>query len=106
MLDLPRPPARELIDAGAIVALATDFNPGSAFCHSLPLVMSLACMQLGMSPGRGARRLHRERRLGAGPRPIDWDGSRPGYDGDVVLVDSDDWRHVAYHLGGPAVAAT
>ena len=29
----------------------------------------------------------------------------PGYDADVVLLDSDDWRHVAYHLGGPAVAA-
>ena len=45
MLDLPRPPARALIDRGAVLALATDFNPGSAFCDSLPLVMSLACMQ-------------------------------------------------------------
>ena len=42
----PRPPARALVDAGAIVALATDFNPGSAFCESLPLVCSLAATQL------------------------------------------------------------
>ena len=45
----PMPPARALIDRGAVVALATDFNPGSAFCESLPVVMSLACTQLGMS---------------------------------------------------------
>src|SRR5207342_119594 len=41
-LDRPMPPARALVDAGAAVALATDFNPGSAFCESLPLVCSLA----------------------------------------------------------------
>src|SRR5215210_5451545 len=40
-LDRPMPPARALVDAGAAVALATDFNPGSAFCESLPLVCSL-----------------------------------------------------------------
>ena len=45
----PMPPARALIDAGAAVALATDFNPGSAFCESLPLVCSLAATQLAMS---------------------------------------------------------
>src|SRR5215212_487578 len=49
-LDLPRPPARLLADEGAIVALATDFNPGSSYCESLPLVMNLACTRLGLSP--------------------------------------------------------
>src|SRR5205085_2198149 len=49
-LGRPMPPARKLVDAGAAVALATDFNPGSAFCESLPLVCSLACTQLGLSP--------------------------------------------------------
>ena len=37
-LDRPMPPARALVDAGAAIALATDFNPGSAFTTSLPLV--------------------------------------------------------------------
>ena len=46
----PMPPARALVDAGATVALATDFNPGSAFTESLPLVCSLACTQLKLSP--------------------------------------------------------
>ena len=49
-LDRPMPPARALVDAGAAVALATDFNPGSAFCESLPLVCSLAATQLHLSP--------------------------------------------------------
>jgi imidazolonepropionase len=105
MLDLPRPPARELIDRGGIVALATDFNPGSAFCESLPLVMSLACMQLRMSPAEAlsactanaAWVLGRTGRAGA---------IAPGHDADIVLLDADDWRHVAYHLGGPVVAET
>ena len=46
----PMPPARALVDAGAAIALATDFNPGSAFCESLPLVCSLAATQLKLSP--------------------------------------------------------
>ena len=46
----PMPPARALVDAGAAIALATDFNPGSAFCESLPVVCTLACTQLGLAP--------------------------------------------------------
>ena len=49
-LGRPMPPARALADAGAAIALATDFNPGSAFCESLPLVCSLAATQLHLSP--------------------------------------------------------
>ena len=49
-LDRPMPPARALVDAGAAVALATDFNPGSSFTTSLPLVCSLACTQLHLAP--------------------------------------------------------
>src|SRR5918997_3973057 len=48
-LDRPMPPARDLVDAGAILALATDFNPGSAFSESLPLVCGLAATQLGLT---------------------------------------------------------
>src|SRR5215471_9493261 len=43
-------PARELIDAGAIVALATDFNPGTSPTLSMPMILSLACTQLRMTP--------------------------------------------------------
>ena len=99
-----QPPARALIDGGAIVALATDFNPGSAFCDSLPVVMTLACTVLGMTPGEAlaactvnaAWVLGRADRIGR---------LAPGYDADVVLLDAPDWRHVAYHLAGRDIAA-
>ena len=67
-LGRPMPPARALVDAGAAVALATDFNPGSAFCESLPLVCSLAATQLQLSPGGGAGGLHGQRGARARPR--------------------------------------
>jgi imidazolonepropionase len=101
-LGRPMPPARALADAGAIVALATDFNPGSAFCESLPIVCSLACTQLRLGPGEalaactvnGAHVLGRAGRKGR---------LAPGFDADVLLLAADDWRHLAYHLGGPVV---
>jgi imidazolonepropionase len=43
-------PARELIGAGAIVALATDFNPGTSPTCSMPMILSLACTQMRMTP--------------------------------------------------------
>jgi imidazolonepropionase len=104
-LDRPMPPARSLVDAGAAIALATDFNPGSAFTESLPLVCSLAATQLKLAPAEalGAvtvnaahvlRRADRVGRLAA------------GYRADVVLLDAPDWRYLAYHLGAADVAET
>jgi imidazolonepropionase len=97
------PPARALVDAGAAVALATDFNPGSSFCESLPLVCSLAATQLKLGPAEAlaactvnaAHVLGRSHELGR---------LAPGYRADVVLLDAPDWRYLAYHLGGPLVA--
>jgi imidazolonepropionase len=49
-LRLPFPPAREMIAAGLPVAIASDFNPGSAPSGSMPLMVSLACIQMRMTP--------------------------------------------------------
>jgi imidazolonepropionase len=102
-LDRPMPLARAMVDAGAAIALATDFNPGSAFCESLPLVCTLAATQLHLSPAEAlaactvnaAHVLGRADRIGR---------LAPGYQADIALLDAPDWRYLAYHLGGRVVA--
>jgi imidazolonepropionase len=96
------PPGRRLVDAGAAVALATDFNPGSAYCESLPFVCSLACTQLRLSPEEAlsAATVNAAHVLGRAGRK---GRIAPGFDADVVLVGAEDWRHLAYHLAGPVV---
>ena len=98
----PMPARPALVDAGAAVALATDFNPGSAFCESLPLVCSLAATQLGLAPEEAlsACTVNAAHVLGRSGRK---GRLAAGYDADVVLVAAEDWRHLAYHLGGPVV---
>jgi len=102
-LGRPMPQGRDFVDEGAIVTLATDFNPGSAFCESLPLVCSLAATQVGLSPAEAlaactvnaAHVLARSDRRGR---------LAPGYDADIALLEAPDWRYLAYHLGGDLVA--
>ena len=102
-LDLPLPPARTLVDEGAVVALASDFNPGSSFCESLPLVMNLACTRLKLSP---AEALNACTANAAHVLGLDDVGRlAPGYRADVLVLDAPDWRHLAYHLGGDRFAA-
>jgi imidazolonepropionase len=101
-LDRPMPQARKLVDSGAPVALATDFNPGSAFCESLALVCSLACTQLHLSPEEAlaactVNAAHVLDRAGTVGRLAS------GYDADLALLDAPDWRYLAYHLGGDVV---
>ena len=102
-LDLPLPPARLLVEQGAIVALATDLNPGSSFCESLPLVMNLACTRLGLSPAQALSACTVNAAY-----VLDLDGIgrlAPGYRADVLVLDAPDWRYLAYHLGGDRFAA-
>ncbi|MEP6978634.1 MAG: imidazolonepropionase [Thermoleophilia bacterium] len=101
-LDRPMPPARALVEAGAAVAIATDFNPGSAFCESLPHACSLASTQLKLTPAEAlsactvnaAHVLARADRKGR---------IAPGYRADLTLLAAPDWRYLGYHLGGPVV---
>jgi len=103
-LGRPMPPARALVDAGAAIALATDFNPGSSFCESLGVVSSLAVTQLHLSPAEAlaACTVNAAHVVGLAARV---GRIAPGYTADLVLLDAPDWRYLSYHLGADLVAA-
>ncbi len=101
-LDRPMPPARALADAGAPVALATDFNPGSAFTAGIPLICSLACTQLHLTPEEAltAVTVNAAHVLGLAD---DRGRLAPGLRADLTLIEAPDWRYLAYHLAGDVV---
>jgi imidazolonepropionase len=90
--------ARELIDAGAIVALATDFNPGTSPTLSMPMILSLACSQLRMTPAEAiaaatinaAYSLRRADRIGSIDR---------GKQADLGVWEVADYREIPYYFG-------
>ena len=94
------PRAREMIEAGLAVVLATDFNPGSSPTPSMPMVLSLACTQMKMSPAEAitastvnaAYSVNRGDKIGS---------LEPGKLGNFVIFDCDDYREVAYWFGVP-----
>jgi imidazolonepropionase len=90
-------PAREFLGAGIPVAVATDFNPGSAPSYHLPLAMTLACLQQSMTP--------QEALMGAtsvAARAVDAQDSigalQPGFAADLALIDAPDLNHWLYHF--------
>jgi len=92
------PAAREMIDAGLAVVLATDFNPGSSPTPSMPMVLSLASTHMKMTAAEGitaatinaAYSLNRGSELGS---------IEPGKIADLVIHDCDDYRELAYFFG-------
>jgi imidazolonepropionase len=97
-------PARKLIAAGAAVALATDFNPGSSPTASLPLVMALSVSQLGLSHGEAviAATVNGAAALGLA---ADRGQLAAGFRADIIACAVDDWREVAFWLGPNRVSA-
>jgi imidazolonepropionase len=92
------PPARKLLDAGAVVALATDYNPGTSPTLSLPMATSLACSQMHMSPAEAiaaatinpAYSLRRHTRIGS---------LEVGKYADLAIFDVEDYREIPYYFG-------
>lgn len=94
--------ARGLIDVGAIVALTTDINPGSAPCPSMPLVMAIACRYQKLLPAEAliASTLNAAYAVGMGDRI----GSlEVGKQADVLILSTPDYRHLAYQFGSNLV---
>jgi len=98
------PRTREMIEAGLAVVLATDFNPGSSPTPSMPMVLSLACTQMKMSPAEAitASTLNAAYSLNRGDRI----GSlEPGKLGNFAIFDCQDYRELAYWFGMPQTFA-
>ena len=94
------PRAREMIEAGLAVVLATDFNPGSSPTASMPMVLSLACTQMKMSPAEAitASTVNAAYSLNRG----DSIGSlEPGKVANFVIFDCEDYRELPYWFGMP-----
>jgi imidazolonepropionase len=92
------PAARQMIDAGLAVVLATDFNPGSSPVPSIPMILSLACTQMKMTPAETitAATINGAYSLGRG----DEIGSlEKGKRADLVIHDASDYRELAYFFG-------
>jgi imidazolonepropionase len=92
------PAAREMIEAGLAVVLATDFNPGSSPTPSMPMILSLACTQMKMTPAEviTAATINAAYSLGRG----DEIGSlEKGKRADFVIHDASDYRELAYFFG-------
>jgi len=91
-------PAQELIEAGAIVALATDYNPGTSPTLSMPMILSLACTQMHMTPGEAiaaatinaAYALGRQKQLGS---------LEVGKLADLAVFEVADYREIPYYFG-------
>lgn len=94
--------ARSMMDAGVALALATDINPGSAPCPSMPLVMAIACRYQRLLPAEvlNACTINAAYALGMGHKL----GSlEAGKQADVLIVNAPDYRHLVYQFGGNLV---
>jgi imidazolonepropionase len=91
-------PARAILKAGGILALATDCNPGTTWCESMQMVIAIACRYLYITPARAivASTLNAAHAIGQGQRI----GSlQPDRQADVIVLDVPDYRHIGYRYG-------
>jgi imidazolonepropionase len=102
-LNCDYPPARKIIDAGVPLAIASNFNPGSCMSYSMPMMMTIACTHMAMTPEEaitastlnGAAALGLSENLGS---------IEVGKQADIVLYDVPSYRYLAYHFGTNHVA--
>ena len=95
-------PARAILEAGGLLAIASDVNPGTAWCESMQFAIALACRYLRLTPAQAiaaatinaAAAIGAERRIGS---------LEPGKQADLLVLDVPDYRHLGYRFGGNLV---
>jgi imidazolonepropionase len=95
--------ARVLADAGVELALATDCNPGTSWCESMPYAIQLGCLEMGLSVEQAFRAATRG--AARSLRRDDVGHLGEGAWGDLVVLDAEHEADVVAHLGAPAARA-
>ena len=98
-------PAKDFLQAGGILALATDLNPGTAWCESMQFAISLACRYMHLTPAQAivgatinaAAAIGRADRVGS---------IQPGKQADLIILEAPDYRHLGYRFGTNLVSST
>jgi len=91
-------PAQDILDAGGLLAIATDLNPGTAWCESMQFAMALACRYMRLTPAQviaastinAAAAIARHDRIGS---------LEPGKQADLLILSVPDYRHLGYRFG-------
>ncbi|MFA5794172.1 MAG: imidazolonepropionase [Candidatus Brocadiia bacterium] len=91
-------PARKMVDAGLPIALATDFNPGTSMTESMPMIMTIACTLMKLTPAEvlvaatinAAYAIEKQKKVGS---------LEEGKDADIVIWNAPSYRHIPYHWG-------
>jgi imidazolonepropionase len=91
-------PAKEILAAGGLLALATDLNPGTAWCESMQFVLALATRYMGLTPAQSiaAATINAAAAIGRADRI----GSiEPGKQADLLVLSAPEYRHLGYRFG-------
>lgn len=91
-------PARELLEAGGLLAIATDLNPGTAWCENMQFALALACRYMRLTPAQAiaaatinsAAAVARQDQIGS---------LEPGKQADLLILSAPDYRHLGYRFG-------
>ena len=91
-------PARAILEADGLLAIATDLNPGTAWCENMQFAMALACRYMRLTPAQvivaatinAAAAIHRADRIGS---------LEPGKQADLLILSVPDYRHLGYRFG-------
>lgn len=91
-------PAQEILEAGGLLAIATDVNPGTAWCESMQFAIALACRHMRLTPAQAiaAATINAAAAIG---RAADLGSIEPGKQADLLILSVPDYRHLGYRFG-------